>query len=885
MHIRLGLQLDGQRGDLVHSELDALTTGPLGFLNIIETQLGLLRLEPSTSDRILQFREILARLDGPNRFYHRSFAVDALGTAATLLAWCDLWHLHGWSTEAGTALAASPSRRMRDMAALLVETEDTHKLAAGVGKRLAMVKSAMAVTRPRIERLILCEPLSHWPPAWQQVLCELQPIEQSGMCPAAQEGTLLGDIQRALLSQDGGTQAAQLRWRDDGSVSVMQAETGWLAAQSLAHHLVDKATDTVLCAPQIGVLDEVMAAAQLPRQGFKEPNGFRPALQVLPLVLGQLWKPLDLYGLLQFLTHPICPLPWVARSRLAEMVARSPGIGQGPAWDRALADIETACAASGKDWTEVRERIRQWLEQERHDPVQGAPLAVVTERLNALAQYFQGRLRDTDPAKQIAFTSGLSQTLTLLRALKALALQGETHIAAQPLQTLLAQATAQGTIHPLLVAQVGACRTVTHPGAVVDEAEQVVWWQLQAPPDLAGYPWSRAELAELQRAGVALPPLDDVLARDARAWQAPVLAARRRLVLVLPPTGAEMHPLWLLLESLFEKGHGPAIQAMEDNLTDTRLAPVAYRPLPPRQRWWQLPPEADIPRRKSESFSSLESFLFNPFQWVLKYPAALNTSSILDVSEGVLLYGNLSHHLVERYVVEPFALTQADSAFDAWFDAAFETLISQEGAVLQMPGRQEELASFQRKLRKAMHQLRSQWRAAKVVSVRSEERLEGQFVGGNISGYGDLLVVREDGEQAIIDMKWGGKAYADMLANNRHLQLAIYGEIVRQRTGQWPRLAYFSFSTGELLATDRDYFPEARLVRKKDEVADEGAAHLWQRFLVTWAWRRGQIDQGLIEVVLDEEGDTEPPEEGLVLEVLNTRYNDYLKLAGWGDEQ
>jgi len=38
-------------------------------------------------------------------------------------------------------------------------------------------------------------------------------------------------------------------------------------------------------------------------------------------------------------------------------------------------------------------------------------------------------------------------------------------------------------------------------------------------------------------------------------------------------------------------------------------------------------------------------------------------------------------------------------------------------------------------------------------------------------------------------------------------------------------------------------------------------------------------------VVLEEDGDTEPPEEGLVLEVLNTRYNDYLKLAGWGDVQ
>ena len=879
MQLRVGLHLDGQRGERAAPELDARTTGPLGLLDVLETQLGLLRQEPSAADRVLQYREALKRLDGPARFYHRSFAADELGTAATLLAWRDLWRLHGWSAATAPALAAAPSRRLRDMAA--VEAEAAGRLAPGIGERLAQAALAMQAMAPRIGRLDLCEPLAAWPLAWQRVLARLNSVEPSGDTAAPVRGdSMLAELQRAVLAPA----ARRLHWRSDGSVRVLQAETGWLAARRLAQWLHEEPMDTLLCAPGVGVLDEVLAAAALPRQGFKEPSAFRPALQVLPLVLGQLWRPLDLYGLLQLLTHPICPVPRVARVRLARMLAHSPGIGHGPAWERALADIEAACAAGQEDWPQVRERIRLWVEHERHDPVQGVPLAVLAERLQALARHFQGRLRDADPARQLAFNSGLSQVLALQRALRALALQGDTRIAAQPLQTLLAQATAQGSPNPLLTAQVGACRAITHPGAAVDPAQQVLWWQLQAPGDQAPWPWSGAELAALRQAGVALPEMGELLAREAQGWLRPLLAARQRLVLVLPPPGAEVHPVWLLLQSLFEDGHAPRIETLEDGLRDERLPALAHQPLPQRRRWWQLPPDVAVPPRETESFSSLESLLFNPFQWVLRYPAALSPSSVLDVSDGVLLYGNLSHHLVERWVRQSLALAQSDAAFDAWFGPAFDELVAQEGAVLQMPGRQEELAALRRKLRFALARLRGQWRAAQVVSVASEVALQGHFAGGRITGSGDLLVTRQDGEQAIIDMKWGAKAYADKLAGNRHLQLAIYGELQRQQTGRWPRLAYFSFSTGELLATDRDFFPEARVVRRQAEVQDEGPAHLWQRFLVSWRWRRGQLDEGRIEIVLDDAADADAPADGLAPQMLNPAYNDYLTLAGWEDE-
>jgi len=323
------------------------------------------------------------------------------------------------------------------------------------------------------------------------------------------------------------------------------------------------------------------------------------------------------------------------------------------------------------------------------------------------------------------------------------------------------------------------------------------------------------------------------------------------------------------------------VRNLETFLTDDALPPVMHKPLPVRKRWWVLPPDVTLPARREESFSSLENYLFNPYVWVLQYPAKLSGSRMLDVSKGPLLYGNLSHNLIERWLKRPDALLESDDVFNAWFASAFTVIVSEEGAVLEMPGRQEELASFRRKLLYAMQQLKLQLSAAKVTVFKAEERLKGHYVGGEIGGRSDLLLTNAEGTHAILDLKWGSKNYQDKLADNRHLQLTIYGELVRQSTGQWPHLAYFSLSRGELMATDDHFFPRAKLVRKQKVVAEEGATHLWQRFLRTWQWRKGQIDRGEIEIVLAEHDDDLPPEDGLAMEVLNPQYNRFLTLAGW----
>ena len=373
MKVRLGLYLDGQHGTVFKAQLDSLTTGPLGLLNVLETQLGLLRLDISNSDRVLQFLDVLKRMDTHERFYHRSFAVDALGTASTLLNWRDQWHLHGWAGRAAAALINGEQRRLRDMAA--IDTEAVETLAPSIGERLSLIASALQTKKVRIATVVLCEPLENWPQAWTNVLSQLSLSFDELASVSAKAGTMLADIQQALLSLNSKGNAHKISWCDDGSVAVLQAESPLLAASWVADHLRDRdalaCEQILLCAPDAALLDDVIVAANLPRQGFKESSPFRPALQVLPMVLSQLWLPTDIYGLLKFLTHPICPVPAIARTHLAEMLARTPGIGSGPAWEKALERIEKACEASEYDWAAVRERIRLWIEHPRFDPASG----------------------------------------------------------------------------------------------------------------------------------------------------------------------------------------------------------------------------------------------------------------------------------------------------------------------------------------------------------------------------------------------------------------------------------------------------------------------------------------------------------------------------------
>jgi RecB family exonuclease len=383
------------------------------------------------------------------------------------------------------------------------------------------------------------------------------------------------------------------------------------------------------------------------------------------------------------------------------------------------------------------------------------------------------------------------------------------------------------------------------------------------------------------------------LAHAAQTWTRPIRAARRRLELVLPPLGTPLHPVWLMLEALVP---GMPVQSLDRMLAAgpsapaicslphlvAAVAPVVHRPLPARRRWWQLPANVQIRRDKADSYTSLNLLLNDPHQWVLRYVAQLRPSDVLSVSDGSRLYGNLAHRLVELAYGGAGALTMDEPALQAWLDSAIPAVLGEEGAVLLMPGRRADQERFRVSMRRAFTSLREQLAAAGVTQATPEMPLEGSYEGGTICGSADLVLERADGAFAILDMKWsGGSWYPDLLANDGHLQLVMYAQLLRQPSRSWPTLAYFLLSTGRLVARTDDYFPQAEQVRGR---RDESTGQLWQRFLASYRWRAGQVAAGRIEVVVEDipaTAESQPPAESLALQPQNGRYIDFVHLAGW----
>lgn len=183
------------------------------------------------------------------------------------------------------------------------------------------------------------------------------------------------------------------------------------------------------------------------------------------------------------------------------------------------------------------------------------------------------------------------------------------------------------------------------------------------------------------------------------------------------------------------------------------MTAVASVPLPAPKRWWQLPDDVAIALRPKESFSSLEQLLFNPNQWLLRYPAKLQPSRIVSMGGDFRMLGNLAHGLIEQYFLHPSALVMSEAEFDVWFAESFSVLVDQEGAILRSPGRGADLEGFRYRLHHSMRSLRYQVAKAGMVQVLPERGVAGQFPGGELAGSADLVMRNGRGERAIVDMK------------------------------------------------------------------------------------------------------------------------------------
>ncbi|MDA1076094.1 MAG: PD-(D/E)XK nuclease family protein, partial [Proteobacteria bacterium] len=858
-----------QRGTLdptpPRTSIGEITLGPRGFLDLLETELGLPPVLTMSAERIIAYRGVLKALDNPDRFYHRSFAVDPVNVARTLLAWRDQWFEAGWKGK----FAPGVQRRLADMAE--IESRASVAVAPGPGQRAQRALAALASRRTQIQCLTLLDDPQTLTRCWrdlaQQIGYELDPGIR--LMPQAKPGSDLHLLQTKLLD---GVDGPTIELKGDGSLLILRSATKDISARAVGELIRSESRSeskeagpgryhSVVLAERDGIIvDNALERSGLPRCGFQHYSQFRAVAQVLKLVLGLVWQPVNPHLLMQFLIHPLSPLKSHVRQRLSEAVAAQPGVG-GRAWQAALAqiaEIEASQGAGEKAIAQTLSEVAYWCVSVRYAPT-GAPIEPLGERTQRINNWLIGRLAfEEGSGQRSAYAAAVAQCQALLMAFARLSEQGVEKLAKTDLDRLVDEVTQQQP-DPESYAEVGHVRAATSASAIDQRWNTVYWWDMALSRSDLRYPWSARELEDLAANGVELASVDQRLGWRAEQWLKPIVNAVDRLVLVIHDQDKSQHPLMVQIarrfsglktlnldEALLQGDSEPLLQA------GISVEPIVCLSLPSPRRWWHLPETQSLPERETESYSSLNKLFFSPHQWVLDYAARLRPGRAEDVNDDARLFGSLAHRLFEEFFcTQDTWQTLQPAQMQAWLDHTTPRLIEQEGAVLMEPGRGVERQRIESILGVSLQRLVAHLRRARITSVTAEHHERRPWLDTHIQGDLDLLLTRDDGCELILDAKWGSELYhGEAIAANEQLQLATYAYLRKSATGTnlWPYPAYYIITSGNIVAPDTAMFPDA-LVFPPDQPVD--LAQLWDRAAETYRWRRAQLLNGVIEVNVD----------------------------------
>jgi len=877
MRVTFGLHVGTWHGPGAKSHLGEPVLGRAGFLALLETHLGLSAPAVSPARRAAAYLVALRGADEPGRFFHGSLAADELGTAAHLLRWRDEWMLSGWDGQ----VVAAWKGRLADLAA--VEACAGGRLPPGEGERLARVAERLQHRRTPIESVILLDPLPLFPARWQDVLGQLRTTTAVQAPPAASGD--LGRIQAGCLQALATHTLPTInQLESDASVQVLRP----LSRETAEHWLASLCKDTahpsrLIVAEEHGAaLDDTLRVHGVPACGFDAASALRPALQALPLALETLWDPIEPGRLLEFLTHPIGPFSGKARRTLGEAFAQEPGIG-GSAWLHARASIQQSAGEA------VIDRIALWLETARSKRSTGALVDVVIARVTELRQSILGRQARPETPLTLArdLQAAVGQCTAVIDCLQELQRQGVTTVRPRLLEQLTTQATTDAGCK-LALAEVGCMQSASSPAAcAVDTAAEVLWWMPAKPVLPSAHPWVQSELAALADAGIRLRDPAAEMAGLMAQWLRPILAARQRLTLVLPPAGCEDHPAWQLLHAMV-----PDLQVHELEQHAERLGQmreVTSRPLAAARGSWQLDPSAawrvhyPAPtRHDNQSYSSLDVLLNNPALAVLRDAAALRAGRTVAVQHTARLLGTLAHRLVERLLANQEAIAWTEDRLGSWFQPALEDLLVREAMPLLAAGSTLQLQQFRDVVRRGISVLLENLRAANAVRAYAERQLDGSLGAIQLTGKTDLYIELPQGRTAALDLKWSRAArFRKQLANGEYLQLALYAHMIEQQQGRAPAaVGYFTFMDAQLLTSTPGVFgPGARVVASREGF---DAPQLVQMACESWNWRVRQWNEGIVEVVGHDVDppSSEPPPGCLPLRELGPWYADYEVLFG-----
>ena len=567
--------------------------------------------------------------------------------------------------------------------------------------------------------------------------------------------------------------------QQDGSLLLIKANRETDAAAFLAKKIrLNPDYHPVCLIPEKNrALDNALVQEGLPSLGILSASLARPTLQIIKLVTTFLWRPIDPYKVLEFVTLPLKPLESDLAVLIARQIAQRPGLNS----DNWYASINQYFDSLEQkkdpliDIDRIRKEYQFWFERRRYDISKSLPKDEVIEVFEYITDWASKKY-ESDGSVNSSLIVLSEQSKRIKELMEALP-DSYNFLTNLELERIVRTIYQPSPIQFQEV-QVGHLPYVYHPSAIIQPVSDLLWWNfsLKEQPSFFSK-WYQTEINYFKNIDIELetPKKEN----DVLIWQRkrPMLQAGARLILVVPERveGKEVlsHPLLGDLEATFanlealtynlDKQHNAACLECDFELPEWVQLNQQFisQPLP----ILEVEHSELYNERENETFTSIDSLFYYPYQWVFRHKVRLLKSSILSVVSDNTLLGNLAHRFIELLLKEDIQLYTKEKV-EEWIDKRAPRLFSREAATLLMYGREPERLAFLNTIKYAAWSLVSSIQQNSWKVKGTEVDLAGNFVGIPMKGKADLVLERGE-ELCVVDLKWRGGNYRKQVIKKR----------------------------------------------------------------------------------------------------------------------
>ena len=822
--------------------LDVQVLETQGLLTQLALHASIHQQIPSYPERLASYHKTLLEYDKDHadNTFHKSIDIDSMSVAKTLLLWRDYLALCGWNSE----INLSNCTRLNTLAEIDKGFEDKGlaKLLNRLQEQLNLMASDKA-TIPSIYKELTIEipcTIELLPDYIQPVINSIQSLGATIEVSEENINAMPETINEIHFSQ---------QWKAEA----------WLSQQDPHAYDLWINTDNKRLDNWLHMSGQAVCGSEM--------ENANPQITQLFLLAVQLFqRPLNVNTLLQYLFLPECPLDKRFRRELAKNIVREGGF----------------CNDN------VQKCIKAYIEREFKDENDTTPQKTTKEQREAdYLGYLPFDLRDEEKALPLAEEDDLVDKKVLSGFLTSI----ESHVseravkiaAKQPYDARISQLRAVSEMikaltdqinkiivgdlsfkkliqwsqslyeagnYKLYNAQTHSRMLITQPSNMISNAAKVIWCDFYGDDSkkLSTDFLSPYEQQELNNHGVRLWDKDNETKLLNILYARPLHHTTKSLTVItcdkLGAAKLPLHPLYHLIQGTAQKQDGDALY---NAMATKEVSKVDNRREDDKKKICFDANAHPVIWKDTESFSSLEELLQDPFDYFMQYTLQFQDINDTNIKLSTT-YGYVAHETIEYLFTADRGNSTLSNFVDSHYEEALHRALLRKGALLLLPEHHLDKDRLTYQLRKCVKNLAALVEENGLTVVNCEQKEVEQLDFEEeifMKGYIDMVLRDKDGNEVVFDLKWTSKKnkFQNMLEKNRALQLAIYQAMLKKHSEESAivRTAYFVMPQGKLFSTD--IFKGANF----EQITPSSQGDVMEQLRKGYTERRAEINEGVIE--------------------------------------